>query len=182
MSAVIDLTGQTFGRLTVLERGPMRPGGRRPAVWVCRCRCGAVTTVASASLRDGRTVSCGCRMAETAQANMTTWRSSPKNLARLAERSRSPEHRAYMAEKRGPDSPSWRGDDVGYFGAHSRTVRTRGLATEHVCQDCTEPAAEWSYTEAPGEWSPDPAHYVPRCKSCHKRHDNLLRYLLGETG
>ena len=56
---VKDLTGQVFGRLTVLERNPEnhRHGNAR---WVVRCSCGVVKTVRSCHLIKGHTVSCGC--------------------------------------------------------------------------------------------------------------------------
>lgn len=57
MSALIDLTGKKFGRLTVLARAPSRYGLPH---WKCRCVCGTKIEVAGASLRYGRTKSCGC--------------------------------------------------------------------------------------------------------------------------
>lgn len=52
-----DLTGQMFGRLTVIQ-----PDGRigTHAAWKCKCQCGSVTRVRSNSLRSGKTKSCGC--------------------------------------------------------------------------------------------------------------------------
>ena len=38
-----NLTGQSFGRLTVLEEAPGKGNGRR--YWRCRCGCGAETLV-----------------------------------------------------------------------------------------------------------------------------------------
>ncbi len=56
-----DLTGQTFGRLTVvsLERRTLTSRGSR-AYWLCRCKCGESTVVRGDTLKDGNTVSCGC--------------------------------------------------------------------------------------------------------------------------
>lgn len=53
----IDLTGQRFGKLTVLQ--PAENIGARTA-WVCRCDCGRETVVKTHYLRSGRTASCGC--------------------------------------------------------------------------------------------------------------------------
>lgn len=56
---MIDLTGQKYGMLTVLEEVPeMRKSGS--IVWRCRCECGNETLVSSNALRTGGTVSCGC--------------------------------------------------------------------------------------------------------------------------
>ena len=61
MSKVIDLTGMTFDRLTVLRRAP-RPAyyAGTGAHWLCRCVCGKEKVVASAALRNYLTRSCGC--------------------------------------------------------------------------------------------------------------------------
>lgn len=57
-----DLTGQRFGRLTVIERAPSRTTGSKPVtMWRCRCDCGKITTVSSGSLERKTTVSCGCK-------------------------------------------------------------------------------------------------------------------------
>lgn len=54
----IDLTGQTFGKLTVVDRAGTTPRGN--ALWLCRCTCGNTTSAMGTSLRRGDTVSCGC--------------------------------------------------------------------------------------------------------------------------
>ena len=59
MPALKNIAGQTFGRLTVLRRGPGN-GARKRASWVCRCECGKERTVVGTELRTGHTRSCGC--------------------------------------------------------------------------------------------------------------------------
>ena len=54
----IDLTGKTFGKLTVLHRDKNNPQG--DARWGCQCTCGNRTVVLGKSLRSGMTKSCGC--------------------------------------------------------------------------------------------------------------------------
>lgn len=58
VSRLIDLTGQRFGRLSVIERAPNSPGGS--AMWRCKCDCGKETITTTAKLRNGHTRSCGC--------------------------------------------------------------------------------------------------------------------------
>lgn len=50
--------GGKYGKLTILRRAPVSPGGL--AKWICECECGNITEVAGAQLRSGRTTSCGC--------------------------------------------------------------------------------------------------------------------------
>lgn len=67
MGKFIDLSGQRFGRLTVLERsGAYRSKkGQIQTRWLCRCDCGNNTVVHGASLKKGATRSCGCIRTET---------------------------------------------------------------------------------------------------------------------
>lgn len=59
--SVIDLTGQKFGRWTVLERAPKPEGNTSTcAFWLCQCECGNKKVVSSNSLRQGKSLSCGC--------------------------------------------------------------------------------------------------------------------------
>ncbi|MGN0629524.1 MAG: hypothetical protein ACI4IW_07860 [Oscillospiraceae bacterium] len=55
----IDLTGQTFGRLTVLEISD-KIDATRCRMWMCQCECGNITYASSNKLLTGRKKSCGC--------------------------------------------------------------------------------------------------------------------------
>lgn len=59
---LIDLTGQKFGRLTVLYRDTETEKLKkdRHAMWKCQCECGNQTTVVGKDLRVGKSQSCGC--------------------------------------------------------------------------------------------------------------------------
>lgn len=54
----LNLTGQRFSRLVVLEDTGKRQHGK--VVWLCKCDCGKFTEALSASLRSGNTKSCIC--------------------------------------------------------------------------------------------------------------------------
>ena len=62
MSAFIDLTGQSFGRWTVIEQVPHSNNG--DIKWKCKCDCGAIKEVVGKSLRSGVSLSCGCLQLE----------------------------------------------------------------------------------------------------------------------
>ena len=51
-----DLTGQRFGRLTVIERAPSKNITR----WKCHCDCGNDIVTTANNLKRGHTTSCGC--------------------------------------------------------------------------------------------------------------------------
>jgi hypothetical protein len=57
MPAFIDITGQKFGRWTVLRF--LRPT-TGTTLWLCRCDCGSECEVSSGNLRRGGSLSCGC--------------------------------------------------------------------------------------------------------------------------
>lgn len=58
----VDLTGQRFGHLTVVEFVGRRrhPGGGVSSMWKCQCECGNECIVSNSGLRSG-TQSCGCK-------------------------------------------------------------------------------------------------------------------------
>jgi len=58
---LIDLKGEKFGRLVVIDRSQNR--GAQPS-WTCKCECGKVTTVLGFHLRAKTTQSCGCLRSE----------------------------------------------------------------------------------------------------------------------
>ena len=56
----IDLTGQHFGELIVLERDLSKPSGNGHHVyWICQCSCGKILSVSSNKLRCKNQKSCG---------------------------------------------------------------------------------------------------------------------------
>lgn len=68
MGRLIDLTGQRFGRLTVVSRAE-NDKNKNPR-WLCRCDCGHQTIVLGHLLRNGNTQSCGCLSHEQHSALM----------------------------------------------------------------------------------------------------------------
>jgi hypothetical protein len=58
MTARQDLTGKTFGLLTVIEACGSTNAGKR--LWRCSCSCGGETVVVGSHLSSGNTSSCGC--------------------------------------------------------------------------------------------------------------------------
>lgn len=55
----IDLTGEVYGRLTVITDDGSRSNTGR-VLWLCECSCGNKIHVQSQNLKNGRTKSCGC--------------------------------------------------------------------------------------------------------------------------
>jgi hypothetical protein len=62
MSNIIDITGQRFGRLVVIESSGR--SGNYDVTWLCRCDCGKEKVIVGSSLKRGGTKSCGCLFAD----------------------------------------------------------------------------------------------------------------------
>lgn len=57
----IDITGEKFNKLTVIELDKTKPCSHSSRVyWICKCDCGNEISVDSYHLRKGNTQSCGC--------------------------------------------------------------------------------------------------------------------------
>jgi hypothetical protein len=80
-----DLTGQLFGRLTVIERAANNQWGG--CCWRCKCECGNETVVTASRLIRGKVQACGC----------LKWRGKHKNTA--SGDFRSPEYRSWQCMK-----------------------------------------------------------------------------------
>jgi len=65
----LDLTGNVYGRLTVVKEGDRQNKQRR---WYCQCECGNTVLVLQSSLRGGLTSSCGCLHSEGVRNLMST--------------------------------------------------------------------------------------------------------------
>ena len=58
----IDLTGQSFGKLTVIKKSDIQDDKRKNIIWDCVCECNPkkIIRVNGFYLRNGDTKSCGC--------------------------------------------------------------------------------------------------------------------------
>lgn len=65
-----DLTGQKFGRLTVINRAENDKCGH--ARWLCKCECGNTKIILGSHLRRGLIQSCGCLQREKIIENTKT--------------------------------------------------------------------------------------------------------------
>jgi hypothetical protein len=89
---LIDITNQTFGRLTVLRRAKQASLGNTR--WLCRCSCSEQVTVQRNNLVTGHTTSCGCLRKELAPPTNYKHGHSKKNGWT------SPEYKSWTAAKK----------------------------------------------------------------------------------
>lgn len=121
---LIDISGNRFGRLTVLKKMPPRPSKAGGSDWLCACDCGQQLVAIGSNLRSGGTTSCGC-VAREWSAHMGA------NKAFIAKRAESAvihgqkrrgkmtvEYRTWLAmkrrcyDKKSKDYPNWGGRGI----------------------------------------------------------------------
>ena len=59
MTIINDLTGQKFGKLTVIEC--RKNNKSRKTMWLCQCECGNDIVVSGSNLKSAHTIGCGCQ-------------------------------------------------------------------------------------------------------------------------
>ena len=80
MGKFIDLTGQRFGRLEVIDFAgyKKRADGHNAGYWRCVCTCGRETFVSARNLNSGAVKSCGCLRLDKFKECRTVHGASPK--------------------------------------------------------------------------------------------------------
>lgn len=83
----VDLTGERFGKLTVVGRGK---NIHHYAMWLCECDCGRQCEVRSDALKNGNTKSCGCLRGQKSILSRTqrsiTYKGNTFTIAEWAKR------------------------------------------------------------------------------------------------
>ena len=94
---LIDMTGQVYERLTVIEQAGRNKRGQ--ALWRCACECGNECITTGVYLRSGHTKSCGCLCADKLRERRTTHGDSTSRLYRIwkdiIRRCEDPRRRGY---------------------------------------------------------------------------------------
>ena len=97
MAVIIDLTGQQYGKLKVLELAVDIPGKKKK--WLCRCECGNEIIVAGSNLRNGHTTGCKkCAMKDLKKGNIKHGMSDSKLYSvwrGILNRCENPKSRSY---------------------------------------------------------------------------------------
>lgn len=76
-----NLTGEKFGRLTVLGLDTVKES--RKTYWMCQCECGNIKSCRADSLKCGAITSCGCKKKEQDKVNLTANHSHKQSGTRL---------------------------------------------------------------------------------------------------
>jgi hypothetical protein len=95
MSIKIDLTGQRFGCLVVLE--DVGRDRHNFVLWLCQCDCGTLSRVISVNLRSGKSRSCGCMYSPVTHGHTRNGIYSPtyKTWSGMLQRCNNPNNSAF---------------------------------------------------------------------------------------
>lgn len=161
----LDLTGQQFGRWTVLTRGPNQG---RHICWLCQCVCGIQRIVSSTNLVQARSTSCGCLHRE---------------IVTTHDASDSLEYQSWVAMK----SRCYVKSNVGYryYGGRGITVCNRWVSSfENFLSDMgTRPSPQHSLDriDPDGHYSPSNCRWALRTTQDNNRRSNRFVTYNGRT-
>lgn len=117
----IDMTGQRFGRLTVVAYAGRTAG--RKSLWKCACDCGRESIVLRRLLMLGKTQSCGCLHSEVSRAlaiKMNT------RHGHNTKQKRSAEHRSWRSMINRCENPKY--EHYHYYGGRGIRICARWRA------------------------------------------------------
>lgn len=143
-STVINLTGQRFNRLTVIERDISKKS--KKAYWHCLCDCGKMHSTLGTTLRSGMTKSCGCLGKENIIKGVKTHGLSL-----------TPEHRIWVAMRTRCNNPNFHA--FKYYGGKGIKVCERWDKFENFLEDLgKKPSAEYSLERKDGNGNYEPGN------------------------
>lgn len=149
MPPLRNLTGRSFGRLTVLARIENARNGH--ARWLCACICGGSARAIGADLNKGHTTSCGCAQIEAVKiAGLARKPDADIGYAGAHarvkyDRGRAAEHSCVDCGKQAKDWSLRRDAPVTLAGPTRAGI---------ICR-----------------YSANPNDYDPRCRPCHAIYD-----------
>jgi len=169
---IVDLGGERFGRLVVIERYGCNVQGR--AKWLCRCDCGRETAVDSRNLKSGNTRSCGCLRRDISVAKATI-----HGHKRGGKASPAYESWTHMIQR----CTNHKNKDYRYYGGRGITVCERWREFRNFLKDMGEPPPGHEIDRIDNDKSYEPRNcrWVTRAENNRNTRRNRLLSHNGRT-
>lgn len=169
----MDLSGQVFGRLTVLSCAGYDAKGHTQK-WNCVCSCGNQTVVSSSALKTGKTRSCGCYSSE--QKSLRSKTHGVGNENRLYRIWSGIKTRCYSLSDR--NYPRYGGRGIVVCDLWKKSfVDFREWALSHgYCDDLSI-----DRIDNDGPYSPENCRWVDKRSQNNNRRSNVFLTYKGET-
>lgn len=152
---LIDLTGKTFNRLTVIKRDKdhITKSGINLVKYICLCSCGRMVSQYAQALKKGSVKSCGCFN------NENRIKIGKANNGRIRE------------DVKGEKNYNWKGDGVGYFGLHSWLKRN--FKKPKSCELCGQEKKRIEWANISKKYQRNRNDFMALCKPCHIKYDSI---------
>lgn len=167
MTRALDLVGQKFCRLTVLERVENDKHGK--SMWLCVCDCGNQTIVNGSALKKGNTKACGCLNEEMTRTRALKHGHSQNGKV-------SSEYTAWYCMIQRCDNP--KNKDYAHYGGRGITVCERwGNSFENFYRDMGDkPSPRHSIDRIDNSkgYSPDNCIWATKAQQARNRRKSSL--------
>ncbi len=175
--AQLELSGRSFGRLTVIRS--LGYGG----LWLCRCVCGATGQWRGAALNSGNTKSCGCLKAELLASGFHRTHGAASRKFGPSGRGKSPEYAAWLGMIGRCENPS--NDRWARYGGRGIEVcpRWRNSFENFLTDVGARPKGRYSLDRFPnndGNYEPGNVRWATDSQQARNR-ENALRDFVGQA-
>lgn len=164
----IDISGQTFGRLTAIA--PVDRTKCKHILWLCICECGAESVVRATYLRRGLTRSCGCLHREELAERLT-----------LHGMSGSLEYRTWQDMRERCENPN--DGKHKHYGGRGITVCDRWQTFEYFYADMGDKPAGLTIDRInnDGDYTPENCKWSTRKQQQRNKRNNRLLTMNEQT-
>nr|DAU82701.1 MAG TPA: PVL ORF-50-like family [Caudoviricetes sp.] len=169
-----DLTGMTFGRLTVLRFSRKI---QKHYFYTCQCKCGNIKDVRSDQLTRGIAKSCGCLQKDIAKVVMA-------QTMRTHGMAKHPLHHIFNTMKQRCYNPKCREyKDYGERGIHicDEWLRNRSIFYKWAMENGYKKGLTIDRINVNGNYSPCNCRFVPMNVQCRNKRCNIVITYKGQT-